>query len=69
MITANELQQLLNTRPSKPIRPLSALLRAAYWREYHQHRQATDATYRARKIKAALKSKANKAALENQAKP
>ena len=59
MITAAELQQLLDTKRAKPPKPLSDLPRAAYWREYHQHKQATDPAYRARKIEAALRHKAN----------
>lgn len=57
MITADELQQLLNTQPATPIKPLSDVPRAAYWREYHEHRQATDPAYRARKARAALRAK------------
>ena len=59
MITAAELQQLINTQPAAQIKPLSDVPRAAYWREYHQHKQATDPAYRARKIEAALRHKAN----------
>ena len=58
MITAAELEQLFNTTPAVPPKPLSDLPRARYWREYHEHRQATDPAYRARKIKAALRRKA-----------
>jgi hypothetical protein len=60
MITAAEVQQLLDNRPAakpKP-KPLSNGRRAGYWSEYHAHRQATDPAYRARKAKAALKHKA-----------
>ena len=57
MITADELQQLLNTTPAVPPKPLSDVPRAAYWREYHEHRQATDPAYRARKVEAALRAK------------
>ena len=59
MITAAELQQLINTQPAAQIKPLSDVPRAAYWREYHAHRQATDPAYRVRKIEAALRHKAN----------
>lgn len=59
MITHTELQQLLNTTPAAPSKPLSDLPRAKYWREYHAHRQATDPAYRAKKIEAALRHKAN----------
>ena len=61
MITAAEIQQLLDNRPAakpKP-KPLGNGRRAGYWSEYHAHRQATDPAYRARKTKAALKHKAN----------
>ena len=58
MITPAELQQLLDTRPALKTKPLGTSPRAKYWREYHQHRQAVDPAYRARKIKAALKHKA-----------
>lgn len=58
MITADELQQLLNAQPAAQIKPLSDVPRAAYWREYHEHRQATDPAYRARKVEAALRRKA-----------
>ena len=58
MITADELQQLFNTTPAAPVKPLSDLPRARYWREYHEHRQATDPAYRARKAKTARKYKA-----------
>ena len=60
MITAAELQQLISTQPTKPPKPLGNSPRADYWREYHEHRQATDPTYRARKIEAALRAKARK---------
>jgi len=59
MITAAELEQLINTQPAAKIKHLSDVPRAAYWREYHQHKQATDPAYRARKIEAALRHKAN----------
>jgi hypothetical protein len=57
MITADELQQLINTQPAAQIKPLSDLPRARYWREYHEHRQATDPSYRARRVEAALRAK------------
>ena len=58
MITAAELGQLISTQPAKPPKPLGNSPRADYWREYHQHRQAADPAYRARKIEAALRYKA-----------
>ena len=58
MITSDELEQLINTQPAKPPKPLGNSPRADYWREYHAHRQATDPAYRARKTKAARKYKA-----------
>jgi hypothetical protein len=58
MITAAEIQQLLDNRPAAKPKPLGDSPRAAYWREYHAHRQATDPAYRDRKIEAALKHKA-----------
>ena len=57
MITASELEQLINAQPAKPPRPLGTSPRADYWREYHAHRQAADPAYRARKIEAARKYK------------
>ena len=57
MITADELQQLFNTTPAKTPKPLGNSPRADYWREYHEHRQATDPAYRARKVEAALRAK------------
>lgn len=70
MITPAELQQLMNARPAAPVKPVSDVPRAAYWREYHAHRQAADPAYRARKIEAALKHKAalkRKATTKNKA--
>ena len=58
MITPAEFQQLLDRRPALNTKPLGTSPRAAYWREYHAHRQATDPAYRARKTKAARKYKA-----------
>ncbi len=58
MITPAELQQLLDRRPALNTKPLGTSPRAAYWREYHAHRQAVDPAYRARKIEAALRHKA-----------
>ena len=58
MLTAAETLQLLNNPAPKPQKPLSDAPRAAYWRDYHAQRQATDPTYRARKIATAVKHKA-----------
>ena len=57
MITAAELEQLINTQPAKTPKPLGNSPRADYWREYHAHWQAADPAYRARKIEAARKHK------------